>query len=277
MAKLPTEAEIEARVRAAGWEPAEPYPGTATARWTLRCVTCEHIVRRPSTPASVSPCLHPNRRAMAEPWYREWRAQVESGDVRDEERRLKLAGWEPAAPWPTRVADPFRVRCVRCGVERDLVLRDIALAGEMPQCRHPEGEARHLTREERQELRDVRKDSWDETYQAEARAAGWEPAEPRPARETTRWKLRCLTCGEMVLARVSMAEHKAPCPHRLTDAEETARSQFIEAGWEPLERPIRGGMGTQWRIRCVTCGHETRRAKSKRVQPCTHPDRPTEK
>lgn len=271
MATKPTEAEIEALVRAAGWEPTEPYPGTPGFKWALRCLDCGREVRQKST--SISRCTHPT----APSWYFEWRERFESGDTEEDAKRLKLAGWEPAGAFPARVDEPLRVRCVRCGAERDLNLKELALANQAPQpCRHPGGEARHLTLEERRERLDVRKEFRDEEYEAEARDAGWEPVEPRPARETTPWKLRCTTCGEVVLAKVSKGEHEQSCPHGLTPAEQAAHDKFVEAGWEPLEHPMRGSLKNQWLIRCTTCGHETRRAAAKRIRPCTHPDQATE-
>ncbi|MFJ6566675.1 hypothetical protein ACIQNU_04595 [Streptomyces sp. NPDC091292] len=47
------------RVRAAGWEPIEPYPGRLMARWRLKCTTCGHEVGRQTTPAKARPCTHP--------------------------------------------------------------------------------------------------------------------------------------------------------------------------------------------------------------------------
>ncbi|MYU22865.1 hypothetical protein [Streptomyces sp. SID8352] len=55
------EAAATERVRAAGWEPAEPFPGSTSAGWDLRCTSCQGISRRLSTPAAVKPCHHPVR------------------------------------------------------------------------------------------------------------------------------------------------------------------------------------------------------------------------
>lgn len=90
--------------------------------------------------------------------YRAWRARIESGDTEEDEQRLKLSGWAPVQGFPKRVMDPLQVRCIRCGAEREIVLGRIALDGAAPRaCYHTGREARHLTLEERQELRAIRK------------------------------------------------------------------------------------------------------------------------
>lgn len=273
VASTPTAVEVEARVRAAGWEPAEPYPGSVKTLWSLRCPFCGHTVRRPSTPSAIKPCRHPSpaiRAKIVEDKFNSWRERVESGAGLDAEiARLKLKGWAPDGDFPGSVSEPWQMRCVRCGHEQSIVLAD-----DLPACSHPGQESRPaLTQQDRGERRDAFKLLRDERYEPEARAAGWEPVEPRPPREATPWKLRCLTCGEVVLARVSKGEHTQTCPHGLTADERAARDKFVAAGWEPLEHPVRGSLKTQWRIRCTACGHETRRAAAKKIQPCVHPDR----
>lgn len=52
-----TSAEALRRIRAGGWEPAEPYPGLLTAFWRLRCATCGREERRRPTPRVVR-CRH---------------------------------------------------------------------------------------------------------------------------------------------------------------------------------------------------------------------------
>lgn len=91
-------------------------------------------------------------------WYRAWRGRFESGDTEEDVQRLKLSGWGPTDGFPERVIDPLRVQCIRCGVEREIVLGHLVLDEEAPPaCRHAGRKARPLTPEERQELRDIRK------------------------------------------------------------------------------------------------------------------------
>ncbi|MEV4438052.1 hypothetical protein AB0K09_03385 [Streptomyces sp. NPDC049577] len=207
-------------------------------------------------------------------WYNAWRQRYEAGDTQPDADRLLLNGWQPVDGMPRWLSDPVAVRCIRCGAERDLLPRDLALAGKaVPTCQHPAG-APPLTIAQRREISAVRKARQDEKYEQEAREAGWEPVDPRPARETTPWKLRCPTCGETVLARVSKSEHMTPCPHRPTDAEQAAMQRFAAAGWETLGHPLRGGTSKRYPIRCMTCGFETSREAIRKIRPCTHPGHP---
>jgi hypothetical protein len=92
--------------------------------------------------------------------YKEWRARFESGDTTDDVQQMKLAGWQPVDGMPERVADPFLIRCVRCGAEMQIVLDPLVDGGTATpaSCRHKGREARPLTPEERKELREIRKE-----------------------------------------------------------------------------------------------------------------------
>ena len=92
--------------------------------------------------------------------YKAWRDRFESGDTIDDVHRLKLAGWQPVDGMPNRVADPFSIRCVRCGAEMQIVLDPLTDSGTATpaSCRHKGREARPLTPEERRELREIRKE-----------------------------------------------------------------------------------------------------------------------
>ncbi|MFF1298125.1 MULTISPECIES: hypothetical protein [unclassified Streptomyces] len=92
--------------------------------------------------------------------YNAWRDRFESGDTVDDVQRLKLAGWQPVDGMPKHVADPFSIRCVRCGAEMQIVLDPLTDGGTATpaSCRHKGREARPLTPEERRELREIRKE-----------------------------------------------------------------------------------------------------------------------
>ncbi|WP_149563212.1 MULTISPECIES: hypothetical protein [Streptomyces] len=256
----------------------EPYPGSAGAKWLRRCVECGNVVLRPSTGA-VAPCTHPasaRRRAAleaeasakADAEYRRWLADMESGaGIGEEVAWLHVNGWEPVEPFPG-IDEPWRVRCVRCGHEKGILV-----SGLTPTCSHPgQEDTPALTSQGRSERVKAWKVLHDARYESEAAAAGWEPAEPRPSRGTVPWKLRCRTCGELVMVQVSKGEHRQECPHRWTPQEEAARERFEQAGWKTVEKAVRGGRSDKWRLRCPVCGYETRRAPIKRVRPCTHPN-----
>ncbi|WP_138902993.1 hypothetical protein [Streptomyces albidochromogenes] len=91
----------EADLRAAGFEPLEPYPG-ARARWRCRHLACGSVVHpRLFRIRAGSGCLACAGRAPVDP-------AVAEADMR-------AAGLQPLVPFPGRVRDPWKCRCVRCG------------------------------------------------------------------------------------------------------------------------------------------------------------------
>ncbi|MBH0242511.1 hypothetical protein I3W98_06440 [Streptomyces cavourensis] len=96
------------RVRAAGWEPIEPFPGGMLARWALRCRECGHEVSRPTTPAQVRPCHHPGQAVE--------RAAV-SRDEKERRSALAKAGLRPVEPFPG-VGVSWWVECKKAGCRR---------------------------------------------------------------------------------------------------------------------------------------------------------------
>ncbi len=100
---MPSEVAIAA-MRAAGFEPLEPYPGSETP-WPCRCTTCQ----RESTPRLVSAkaghgcrfCNHPGRRTSNE----------------NAAGAMRAAGFEPLENYPN-AKNPWRCRCMSCGTER---------------------------------------------------------------------------------------------------------------------------------------------------------------
>lgn len=245
---------------------------TFAAEWVVRYAVLAILVRDRLTPAEYDALTDPL--TLDDDWYRSVQGRWASGDYDEDRKRLLLAGWEVTGPWPRRLDDPLSVRCVQCDHEQTLVMADMLRSNHAPRCTHPAGGARPLDPEQRRQRTAVRKELRDEVLVDEARAAGWEPAEAPPARETTPWRLTCRTCGETILARVAKREHEGVCPHRLTDAEQVGHDRFVAAGWEPVQHPVRGGTGKRWRIRCPLCGYETSREAIKKIKPCTHPDGP---
>ncbi|WP_031019188.1 hypothetical protein [Streptomyces rimosus] len=96
------QARAEADMRAAGFEPLEPYPG-ARARWPCRHVVCGRTVhpRLFGIRAGKGGC-----RACA------GRAPV---DQRTAEAEMRAIGMEPLEPFPGRVRDRWMCRCTTCG------------------------------------------------------------------------------------------------------------------------------------------------------------------
>ncbi|CAM5479273.1 hypothetical protein SRIMM317S_06863 [Streptomyces rimosus subsp. rimosus] len=99
------QARAEADMRAAGFEPLEPYPG-ARARWPCRHVVCGRTVhpRLFGIRAGKGGC-----RACA------GRAPV---DQRTAEAEMRAIGMEPLEPFPGRVRDRWMCRCTTCAPHR---------------------------------------------------------------------------------------------------------------------------------------------------------------
>jgi hypothetical protein len=282
---LGVSAERPRQIIAAGKSKAHgPLPEIPTVPGVVPKRTTEQPPEAAVEPAAVdaeqpgSPARPERPEAEDEGWFADWRAAFARGETEEDARWLTMNDYEPVNGFPADVFDPTRVRCIRCGAERDVILGDLVRDGEkLPVCKHPAGPPRQLTAQERAERRSIRGQLRDEIYGEEAQAAGWEPVEPRPTQEMTRWRLRCTTCGEVALARVAKGEHKVPCLHGPTDKEQVAQDRFVAAGWEVLRRPLRGavsGNDARWQIRCPVCGHEAFRAAARRVAACTHPRTP---
>ncbi|WP_371578071.1 hypothetical protein [Streptomyces sp. NBC_01314] len=94
--------QAEADMRAAGFEPLEPYPGSRV-RWSCRHIVCGRTVhpRLFGIRAGKGGC-----RACA------GRVPV---DRETAEAEMRVIGMEPLEPFPGRVRDRWRCRCVTCG------------------------------------------------------------------------------------------------------------------------------------------------------------------
>jgi hypothetical protein len=94
--------KAEADMRAAGFEPLEPYPG-AGVRWRCRHVVCGHTVypRLFRIRAGAGGCLACAGRAPVDPVAAE--------------AEMRAAGMEPLERFPGRVRDPWTCSCLRCG------------------------------------------------------------------------------------------------------------------------------------------------------------------
>ncbi|MFJ1647956.1 hypothetical protein [Streptomyces sp. NPDC088258] len=217
---------------------------------------------------------HPEPEPAEPEWYTERLQEYADGDIAPFEDSLLLFGWTPVSSMPARLTDPAHLECIRCDARRDLVIADLMLSDQpTPECDHAGREVHEMPAEHKKARRDIYKRFRDATYTQEAAEAGWKPAETRPARETTPWRLVCVKsdCRRVILARVSHGEHLAPCPGPLTDVEAETERKFGDAGWDVDQHPIQGDSNTLHAIKCRTCGYETRRKAAKKIKPCTHP------
>ncbi|MFF3716132.1 hypothetical protein [Streptomyces prasinus] len=122
-------AQAEADMRAAGFEPLEPYPG-ARARWSCRHLACGRIVqpRLFGIRAGKGGC-----RACA------GRAPV---DRETAEAEMRAIGMEPLEPFPGRVRDRWMCRCMMCGHVGAPALNNIRRGqGGCYSCAHSAGRA----------------------------------------------------------------------------------------------------------------------------------------
>lgn len=86
------------------------------------------------------------------------------------------------------------------------------------------------------------------------RAAGWEPLEPYPGSHS-RWRCRCLECGDESMALlhgVEMTKGCRTCSGRHLITEDSARQILLDAGWRPLT-PFPGARA-HWPSTCLNCG-----------------------
>lgn len=91
----------ETDMRGAGFEPLDPYPG-AGARWRCRHLACGRVVHpRLFGVRAGGGCQVCAGRAPVDP-------AVAEADMR-------AIGMQPLEPFPGRVRDPWKCRCLRCG------------------------------------------------------------------------------------------------------------------------------------------------------------------
>jgi hypothetical protein len=156
-ARLVTAEEAEADLRAAGYEPLEPYPMKVVSLWKVRCSTCgyawtlnlnkvrmgQRCIHERVTPERAEELLralgfesletYPGRLDVA------WQVRcveckkprrTRLANLKDRgacacvekrskaEAELRAAGYEPLDPYPGMHRKPWRSRCATCRAER---------------------------------------------------------------------------------------------------------------------------------------------------------------
>jgi hypothetical protein len=149
-------------MRAAGFEPLEPYPGSGKP-WRCRCTVCT----RESTPTYSN--VNSGRSRCRFCGSKSSNAEFAAGEMR-------AAGFEPLEPYPGRATDRWRCRC-SCGNEVTTRL-SFARSGTRGCKKCPRAGGR----------------TEPAAAAAEVRAAGFEPLEPYPGKTTDRWRCHC-SCG----------------------------------------------------------------------------------
>lgn len=152
-----TAKEAEAELRAAGYEPLEPYPMRVVRPWGVRCSTCKYVWTLNLNKVRMGQkCTHsqltsdraeellrtlgfesleqyPGRRdypwsvacvSCKKPRRVRLASLMDRGACPCVEKRkkaeadLRAAGYEPLDPFPGMVRKPWRSRCTTCGAER---------------------------------------------------------------------------------------------------------------------------------------------------------------
>lgn len=229
------------RMRSAGAEPLEPYPG-AFLPWRCRCESCGR---------TVTPLLNNVSRGRGPC---KWCGYAKNANARRADQALveatvRKAGAEPLEPYSGLVNEPWRCRCLRCG--RSIAPRPsgILLRGVNP-CAYCTGA------------------KMDPATAVEVmREAGLEPLEPyvnarRP------WRCQCLRCGREVAPWFMSVRagsgcgycghrspkhmgHTHPAGNRLDPKE--AAERMRTAGIDP-DGPYPGRNSLPWPGRCIRCG-----------------------
>lgn len=209
-----------ADMRAAGFEPLEPYVGVHTP-WRSRCSDCgqESAPTLASVRHQGTGCRFCNK-----PLH----------DPEEAASRMLAVGLEPLEPFGT-AHRPWRVRCIDCGRESAPSLSKVLERGKV--CKWCSGKA---------------VDPSDAV--ATMRAHGYEPVEPYPG-SLKRWRCRCTSCGRERYPSHAMVKSQgvrcAYCMRVLVDVEE-AMSIMRQADLHPLvDYP---GASAPWSCRCGSCG-----------------------
>ena len=166
-------------MRAAGLEPLEPYPGSATP-WRCRCTTCD----RETTPTYSN--VNGGSTGCRFCAFNSASDERASAEIRG-------AGFEPLEPYPGRTTDPWRCRC-SCGSEVAMRLSSVRSGTTgCKKCPRLGGRTEPARAVE------------------EVRTAGFEPLEPYPGRTTDRWRCRCRCNAEITLTLTSVRRGRIGC------------------------------------------------------------------
>lgn len=214
-------AEAETFMRANGWTPQEPYPGSNT-KWSCVCQQCGET-RTPTYQAvrqghGCGAC-----------------AGNGALDPRVAEARLLAAGARPLAPFQTTFAK-WKSECLECRQVIYPRLNQVTQGHGV--CGYCAGTMRFN----------------DEEAAAMLREAGFEPLVSYPG-SSKRWKARCMGCRTVRHPTLNAIRSRGVgcgrCNGRARLLHEEAAEVVRAAGFEPVE-PYPGA-GDPWPMRCIGC------------------------
>lgn len=110
--KLSNAEEAAGEMRAAGFEPLEPYPGRTTDRWRCRCRCGNEVMTRLSSARSGTTGCKKCARSGG---------RIDPAAAAGE---VHAAGFEPLESYPGKTTDRWRCRC-RCGADATVTLTSI--------------------------------------------------------------------------------------------------------------------------------------------------------
>ncbi len=222
--------DATARVREAGFEPLEPYPGNNRTWWRCRHVDCgnEIELKLGGIVSGKNPCKYCNG---------QWVDPEKAAEV------MRQVGLEPLEPYVSS-KHKWRCKCLTCGEVVTPQYNSVLVQGSgCKLCGKMRGGKKRRVPE--QDAIEV------------MRAAGYEPSEPY-VNSQMHWKSIHVICGREVAPTFDQIRGgNGGCKHcagLYVDPDE-AVLVMRAAGYEPLEPYVNSGH--QWKCRCLTCGKET--------------------
>lgn len=251
-----TEEAAAARMRAAGAEPLESYPG-ADEPWSCVCLNCGASVRPRLSSLGGSngqgpckPCgrLRANAKAMTDP------ASAEA--------EMLAKGLQPLCPFPGSNR-PWRCLCLRCGAE--VTPRHTGVRHGANGCRYCAAVERGIAQRGRSFSQRGTGPLDEAALVQEMVAAGMRPLSAFPGIKQP-WPSRCLHCGTVGSPRLGGIRNGQggciPCGQKKVARAATGRrldglkaaEEMRAAGLTPLDDYP--GTSQPWRSRCEQCGRE---------------------
>jgi recombinational DNA repair protein (RecF pathway) len=228
----------------AGYEPQVPYPGTDVP-WKCICKKCkrETFPRFHGVKARGSSCKYCSGNVIL---------------AEDAIKEMKKRGLTPLVDFPG-ASKPWKSECKKCGTQSSPRLADLRMGHSgCKRC------ADKLSGSKRRLINSPTRNGKITTYAevlAIMRNSNLEPLEPYETSQT-KWKCRCLKCGEIVSPRyTTIAQGGGGCMN-CSRIEQIGRGRLDESAaiaimrgknLEPLE-PYPGAM-VPWKVKCLDCGN----------------------